>query len=387
MYPDQYLVGHDLSRLQANSLEDCLYRCSLYQSGLQKPPCETVSFASNNNTCFLKDGNATTSALSARVGIISAIAQAGQFTPSSLACGFNQNQIYNTSNGMQFEVNCYRDAPCCDPDATTNSYYGWHGNSLSDCVELCSHMSPLCYGVVWDADLLNGWHNCYAKLSNISNKITTSPLSVAHVAQVILPVDSSCQDGNYTSKGRVFTKSCDNNVDGNSIGQVHTANLEDCVDYCATFQNGTQSCVSVAYQPGAADGFENCYLKSDLSTPYSQYGWHAATFEGNSTSTSPAAAPSSSASSHPSSTPSNPAKNPSHAWIAGAVVGPIIVIALLIIGIILWRRRGRRTSSDLTTSSNEKPEMGFERSRYEVHGKSWHPSELGERNRTPELAG
>lgn len=212
-------------------------------------------------------------------------------------------------------------------------------------MKICSEGHPLCYGVVFNPDLQSGSHNCYPKSANISQKLTNSPW-VMHAALAQISYNTTCDAGTYvtTSSHKAFDRLCDQTADGEVIGQIHTSDFSTCIDYCSTYVNGNQSCSTAVYQPTAADQYENCYLKSSAQYIYSRTGYNFATLaNGKVNATNTTNSPSSTGGSGisvPSSTFSNKNSDSSKAWIAGAVIGPLAAVAILV-GVIIGRRRRR----------------------------------------------
>lgn len=302
-------------------------------------PCQAVTLNITTYTCFFKDGNITTQNLIAAPGRLTAIASASQFTTDlDFQC---PSDLQKANNGMVFEVNCnHRRAG--DPFAAdVDPYYQpHHSDTLQECIEWCSEGSPLCYGVVWEADTLRGYRNCWPRSDNISSGQISTNLNM-HVAQAMLSIDlSPCNSDPYiTANDQTFHKTCDTKMDGPFIGQVHTDTFDACIDYCASLVNDTAKCTVALYQPTAADGFENCYLKTVSASAYSDSSYHVAVLNQLEypSGSEPTSTPATTSNPHPSSG--------NKSWIAGAIIGPLAAIGLIAGLILWWNRRKRRQQS------------------------------------------
>lgn len=361
VYCGSNILGYDIRSAPGSNLEDCMFQCSLGQAPRGQGPCQAVSYNLNTSTCWFKDGNATAQKLRVDNVINTGVANPSQFQPLDLACPFRDQSLQNVSNGMTFEINCRKDALGSDFDWTIDQYYEpQHVETLEECMSICSEGHPLCYGVVFNPDLQRGYHNCYPKSANMSQKLTNSPW-VMHTALAQISYNTTCSSGTYiaTTSDKAFDRLCDQTADGEDIGQIYMPNFSACMDYCSTYTNGSKSCSAAVYQPTAADQFENCYLKSSAQYIYSRTGYNLATVASSrvnntNTSNNPSNAGNGGVSVS-TSTPSNNKSNSSKAWIAGAVIGPLAAIAFLIVVILYWRRRHNTRDRASQTKITEVP--------------------------------
>lgn len=288
------------------------------------------------STCWFKNGSLTYSELSyGGDGFHTAIASTSQFVSLETACPFTNQSIQKATNGMNFQIECGLNALTSDFNGTVDKYYKpYHANSLADCMNWCADGTPLCYGVAFNPDLSLGYRNCYPKNSNVSDQLhDQSSVWNLHAALVQITYNNTCNSGLYNSSdGKAFGLNCGSTAGGPNIGQVHQPDFGSCIDYCSTYTNGSESCTAAVYQPDAADSYENCYLKSPVGSiqtyPHTGYNFAvlaSSSFITNSTSSS-------------SSAESKSLGGGGKAWIAGAVIGPIAVIALLV-GAFMWRRK------------------------------------------------
>lgn len=175
-----------------------------------------------------------------------------------------------------------------------------------------------------------------------------------------------------TANNKGFNKRCKQSIDGDVIGQTHTASLESCVDYCATFVNGSQSCTAVRHQPNADDGWENCYLQAPaqfFSASRSDYNMALLATQLNTTNSSSS-----------SSSSNTDAESSSKAWIAGAVVGPLAAIGLLVGG-FFWLQKKKRTKANTVSTSESDMTNYYEKGSFIAEDRH----EIGDTYRDSEL--
>lgn len=336
------------------NITDCMEQCSRSQprSG-DLYPCSIAVFDGKQGSCFFFT-NATPLSSSeltySSANVTAAVADSGQLTIGTAAIACQNQTLYSAVNGYEFQTECGLDASYADfnDDTSKNPYYAWHhASSLQECINWCAQGTPLCYAVSYNADARLGYRNCYPKSANVSEHVAPLPENlreaVVHTAIGQLIYDSTpCQPGTYNaSGGAVYGRTCDSYVDEPDIGHVYQATFDGCIDYCSTYRNGSQTCTIALYQPLASSGYENCRLKSPSTKyyPYSQNGWHFAVLASSGLVTSPG---------------TDTVTTSSKLWIAGAVIGPLAVIALLVAFLIWRRKRSRKAStSQMTENRNE----------------------------------
>ena len=143
---------------------------------------------------------------------------------------------------MSFEINCRKDAFGPDFDWTIDQHYEpQHVENLEECMTICSQGHPLCYGVVFNPDLQNGYYNCYPKSANVSDKLVNS-LWVMHPALTQLSYNTICDTGTYvTTSSKAFDRLCGQTAGGVDIGQIYMPSFSACIEYCSTYVNGSES--------------------------------------------------------------------------------------------------------------------------------------------------
>lgn len=156
-YCGMHITGHDIESGTVDSWTDCMESCADEQPPGGYPTCQVAVYRESDKLCFLKDGNASISDASLADSYHTAIAPASQFVPGDIACPFPDLSTQNASNGMPFQIHCWKDAVWGDVDMSKDTYYTpQHVDSLPECMELCSKGTPLCYGVAYNPDLARG---------------------------------------------------------------------------------------------------------------------------------------------------------------------------------------------------------------------------------------
>ena len=127
--------------------------------------------------------------------------------------------------------------------------------------------------------------------------------------------------------GQIFVTSCNINQTNNDLWQIHEETIEDCLDTCASWDGG--DCKAVVYDTRRINGWENCWLKNGTSVGVTVTGMTLAVMGSNSGSSG--------------SNPGNggsagESKTASKAWIAGPVIGVIVVLGAVAYG-MTWRRK------------------------------------------------
>lgn len=205
-------------------------------------------------------------------------------------------------------------------------------DTLAECLEICSQAHPLCKGVSWNADMLMGYGNCYLKNNPDAGQAgPPADGEVTHSAVVTpssLDVTVGCpEQSEYTSQnGKVnFTVDCyiARTGDQNSTS-IHQNSINSCMDECA--EHIATGCVGIIFDFAFADGYENCYLLSSLGV--ANGGGNITFAQVTSSNSTPAV----------STTDHHNGNGGSKAWIAGPVIGGIVVLGLLA-GVFWWLRR------------------------------------------------
>ncbi|KAF2726704.1 hypothetical protein EJ04DRAFT_173424, partial [Polyplosphaeria fusca] len=271
----------------------------------------------------------------------------------------------NIGTIQQFFVSCNVDLPGSDSERLPAS-------SLLECVNICANSHLIqghrCEAVVYEASAAHGTDNCYLKNAVPSLFQQTF---VVDSAVPVWPTDNheDCEGISQelqTSGG--FQTHCGQDYPFNDYKQYNADSLASCVGMCAA-QNDT--CAGVSYEASMESGYLNCYLKnavgnnglvtqnfqidsaflvqknevSSSSTSIQQSSTltpglllHTTTFT---TSTSSLTSVTSISSTNASTTPK---PSSSKAWIAGAVIGPLVLIA--IVGLLCWffHSRGKRSA-------------------------------------------
>ncbi|KAH9878276.1 hypothetical protein J1614_003493 [Plenodomus biglobosus] len=226
--------------------------------------------------------------------------------------------------------------------------------SLSDCITLCEANSD-CKAVTFDSNSANGPNGCFLK-NDIPAPVTRDPLSDS---ALLLPNDVQDDCSNLAKevevKGKRYGIHCGHDHAGHDLRSEHAKSMQQCVGLCSD----NQDCTSVSFDPDMAveSMYWNCYLKSSsgldnlsqaASSMHTAFAINMNSSDGTAASSS--ITPSSPSPSASGSIPSTRATLPpdtdagpasSKAWIAGAVVGPVIGVALVALLYVLYKRRRR----------------------------------------------
>lgn len=321
-YCGQNIKGTNLSKHSSQNITSCMETCSL-----NRPRCYGVSFDSNGPTCYLKPDSATTGNLTTWKGWTSALANATQLaSPANVSCPYPANSIQTTRSGLEFEVLCNLDrvgeGDYCPPSSVTCPS---HADSLEECMDTCAKAHPLCQGVSWNVDMTEGFANCYLKNSLAGTPSSSVGVKTHSTIARFSSVDDTCPKNlTYISNNnKNFTISCwDGRTGTTNITTSHESDIDSCINTCATHQGG-QTCVGVSFDNSMDNGFENCYLLNDTGS--ANEGMNA-TFA---KLTNTADINLGGTSHHPWS----------KAWIAGPVIGIVLLIALSFLVFFWYRRR------------------------------------------------
>lgn len=266
-----------------------------------------------------------------------------------------------------YQVTCGVDLVGGDLSRTTAS-------SLLDCIAQCTATTS-CLGITYEAEDEHGSQNCYLK-SSISIPI---PKDYAVDSAIRIPddVQDDCEGlaEELSVNNTRFHKYCGMDYPRNDDGVDHANSMEDCLRICADHSE----CAGVSYEPGMAHslGYWNCYLKSATATQgLVKQTWKvdsafAVDTDGNTettissslapTSTLAAVSsltlslPSAPVATSTSSTNNTGGSSPSKAWIAGAVLGPVLgVVLVALLCFLLYKRRQktRHGHADAVQSSD-----------------------------------
>jgi hypothetical protein len=305
-----------------------------------QPACYGVAYNVPNGFCYLKNSSIVNGVLGTDTSTHSAlVAPVSQLAAADTSCPFDDGSIHNATNGMGFDIHCGENIQGGDfCPAGTNATCPWHATSLSDCMNKCSTSHPLCSAVAFNADMEDGYANCYPKSNLAGASFATGQTWITHSAVAsITNITVDCVDNaNITAtNNKEFGLQCNQYRAGNDITVYHEVSLQKCAENCATY-SGNQ-CVAVVFDGNMELGWENCYLKNATGTPLYN---STATFalvtgvkSGSSSGSSSSSPAGSKASSH------------SKLWVVGLVIGLIIVIALVAALAIVWRRRSAMSAN------------------------------------------
>ncbi|ETN43588.1 uncharacterized protein HMPREF1541_02747 [Cyphellophora europaea CBS 101466] len=341
-------------------MTECMDRCSTTGNGTL--PCVAVVYGQKDQLCWLVDAtlNSTTQLVTDDDLDTALVSDLSLFQNLDTQCPYANTSTQTTSNNLTFEVLCGNDFKGYDVTPWVGAT-PHHEETLGGCMEYCSTLRPICYGVVHDPGMGHGFVNCWPK----SVGVTTNPRMESTINMAIARFGSdfntTCSYGNYTSStGANFSMICDAVGAGEDIKTVYQPNFGACMDTCAAYvpsgNQAGQDCNAVLYEPDAASGYENCYLKATGRQNETRSAWRlgirldqgSKTSSGGGDSTfSPGGSGDSSGSSG----------SGSKAWIAGPVVAAVVAVALFFGGCFWWRRRRSRKygGGQRRTSSSRMP--------------------------------
>jgi hypothetical protein len=180
------------------------------------------------------------------------------------------------------------------------------------------------------------------------------------------PVSNACVNeiSPYIAKnGAEFALSCGLDYYGSDMAWTHNTSLDNCMEQCAEYWG----CVGVAFEASLEHGWDNCYLKSQLSQPTQQaFVMHGAKIVETSSSASSTSTSTSSTGTQtplgvtPSPSPSQSATSTSQGGSnnglkLGLAIGiPLGVVLIAAIGVLLFRYRRARGGDgerDYTTAA------------------------------------
>ncbi|KAL9097030.1 MAG: hypothetical protein Q9165_000994 [Trypethelium subeluteriae] len=281
---------------------------------------------------------------------------------SQLTSGFDTQCPYTNgsiqfANGVNFTVYCGLDEPYNDYcPGSAESLCPVHMESLSDCMAYCSQSHPLCAGVSWNPDLLNGYGNCYPKnappnsygfyVSEGDGSTGQSFWVHTAIANIVngsdITVDCSDQAQIMALNGNTFITSCNREMADNNLTISHEASIQDCIDTCASAVDGT--CLGVVYDTQLTNGWQNCYLKNATAPIVDSTSGSTVALLTSDGKTPLSSAPASGEGGSPPK---------SKAWIAGPIAGGVALISILITALMLVRRRKSRRRAAAVAAQNQ----------------------------------
>ncbi|PVH68865.1 hypothetical protein DL98DRAFT_522493 [Cadophora sp. DSE1049] len=337
---DRTSVG-DIDNAGADNVEDCLNQCSMHPG----KACGAAAFDSTARKCFFKNSTITEVGAVTREGWTLGVANRTQYQPLPTECS-NNGANQQSQNGLNFTVYCDQTVNGFDVCPDDSPECRAHTESLDECLEVCSTLHPLCTGVAWDPSLQFGYLNCYPKntTARVFDNARGSAGDGLRCAKALLevPADDCPAAVNATivaSNNDSFKLSCGEDCPGNNITAQHASSLRDCVDTCATYTQA--NCLGAVFDTNMVNGYENCYLKSEIGFTTTQSGFTYALRQTNTNDTS----------SDNSNSPSPNKSSSSKAWIAGPVIGALVAIAL-IIATIWWFRKRKASKKEVESTES-----------------------------------
>lgn len=311
-----------------DSAEDCMDSC-----GVARPICYAITYS--NGICYEYDENLfPPNANGSRA--IAVASQLAMPDEQALACPYDALS-FQTVGSEQFQIICNQDFGgdggdyCAYEEEPAKCPR--HTETLEECMQFCSEAHPLCKGVSWNADLLDGFGNCYLKQHPEAPEDTTRATHSALITQKFYQdLSTACPATSpYEAGGNNYTVACKTGrEDTQNTTSVHSDSLDACLEECSAPVVG-KDCQGVLFDMSMLLGYDNCYLLNDTGSP--SPGGANMTFAELTTS-------------NKGSTGGGSGKDGggggSKAWIAGPVIGAVVLIAAVIGGVIWWRRRRAR---------------------------------------------
>lgn len=348
-------TGH-IGNAGADNVEDCLNQCSMHPANA----CGAAAFDSIARRCYFKDTTVTEATLLPREGYTIGVANRTQYQSLPTTCTSN-GANRKAQNGLEFTVYCdqgfigYDACPDDEPECRA------HTESLDECLDVCSTLHPICTGVGWDPLLKSGYLNCFPK-NTTARKFDNARYKAddgSQCAKALLEVypddcPAAINGTVVASNKNSFQLSCGEDRPGNNITAQHANSLGACVDSCATYTNA--SCIGAVFDLGMVNGFENCYLKSEVGFTVNQSGFTFALRQANSNASIP----------DNSNFPQPQRQSSSKAWIAGPVIGAIAVIGMILAG-LWWCRSNDRGKEVESIEDDQRQEDGNPNTRPAKH--------------------
>ncbi|KAF2097749.1 hypothetical protein NA57DRAFT_76558 [Rhizodiscina lignyota] len=188
--------------------------------------------------------------------------------------------VFTSPVGLDFDMHCGENQIGWDLHPVGANPGGTlSGNSITDCMNDCATIEPLCYGTVFDVTTGTCWfkNSTFSYQPNIVVQDKNSHLAVPRSSE-IEPLDTDCPYKNgsvQSSNDENFTVHCSQDILGADyspsnapiIGKpYHATSLSDCMNKCSTSE---PLCEGVAFNPGMGNGFANCYPKFNNGKPFS----------------------------------------------------------------------------------------------------------------------
>lgn len=331
------------------NLTQCMNTCSqedYYCYGVVYQPSNSSCWELTNRTASVESNLETNSKMAV------ALADPNQLSLANTSCPYANNSVQTSSAGVDFTIKCSMAVP-------TGAYCPWssefcptHVDSLEECMDICAAAHPLCESASWNPGMIHGYQNCYLKTASqpLEEYDLTTQSYILHTAVLNLPsLAQGCPtDKNYTSTANgtdtAFTISCSQQAtSATNLTYLHQPNITACMDSCASY-SGSLSCEAVVFDPSMATGYDNCQLLNSVTLVQDTSNVNYASISSSNSSDASGVSSSSSSSGHSSS---------SKAWIAGPVIGGLVVIAL--VGLISWWWSRRKKSSAQTAAAASTP--------------------------------
>ena len=219
--------------------QDCMNNCAI-----ARPPCYAVRFADGD--CHEYDEHNLPPRNATGSKAVADSAQLASPPKQDLACPYESNSTQTLDSGEEFEILCGQDffeagGDYC-PWESYPSQCPFHTDSLDECMQRCSDAHPLCKGVSWNPDMLDGYANCYLKQHPQDTKSAGD--RVVHSAKV---TEKSLQGGNAPCLGDSEVQTGDDDYydiacnmrwsDGqqpHNMTSVHSDGLDDCLAECSS---------------------------------------------------------------------------------------------------------------------------------------------------------
>lgn len=190
----------------------------------------------------------------------------------------------------------------------------------------------------WNVDITQGYGNCYLKTDpsgadslNIGNDDGSVEHSAIVTPDLFAGIETDCEDGSrYSSPtGNEFELSCYTTQEGGrNSSSSHETSYADCADKCSTTSD--PECAGVLFDMSLRDGFENCYLMTELGSPLSGANMTFAQMVTSNNTSDPGEG---------GSALEGGSGGPDAGLIAGPVVGAVVLLGLAGAGFWWWRRR------------------------------------------------
>lgn len=297
-------------------------------------------------------------------------------------------------------MSCGNDYDGDDMDLENPPATRMHTDTMAECIEICSTARRLCLGVAWLPTLSLGYPNCFPKTRNDPAGLVKKDL-VIHSALAMPSYNGTCIDGvDHVAAGKTFRISClrattkfdykGGGDDDDAIADFHEPDLGACMDRCAQYSEEVGSaplCQAVIYDGSSRFGYENCYLRRGVGQPQSSDGLSLAVVTSNGTNDDGGDSEPAGSDDNTGGGEAGSSGRPNRTGvIVGPIIGGLVVIALLIAGLWLWKKRQKTQSVE--NVREEKNELPQDNITHELPGVvSIEPSELETTERPQQLRG